>query len=140
MPAGEIQGIYKFKELVLEKHLLGQSVVDIAGGKRRRDGDIGEYIALAAKRTKVDGDRECLAAAARRIESNGDGECPALPIKRKRAAKHNMACKKELSPVVIFDTDSDLYKDIIICVSAIDKHIALDPDFLKYIDPALLAL
>ncbi|KAL2168257.1 hypothetical protein VTG60DRAFT_225 [Thermothelomyces hinnuleus] len=127
MPAGEMQGIYEFEELFLGKYLLGQSAVDVAGGKRRRDGDMGEYTAPAAKRTKVDGNGECLAAAAkctegngdgkcsapaaRRTESDGDGECPALPVKRKRTAKHNVACKKEPSPVVIFDTDSDLCKD-----------------------------
>lgn len=150
MPAGEMQGTHDFEE----KHLLGQSAADIAGRKRRRDGDMdGEYTVPAAKRTKGDGDGKCPAPAARRAESDGDRECPAPPAKRKRAARYNVAYKKEPSPVVIYDADSDLCMDVIICASNVDDeqqpcHLAknhmgssaaLDPDFLGHVDPALLA-
>ncbi|KAK4034076.1 hypothetical protein C8A01DRAFT_19067 [Parachaetomium inaequale] len=156
MPAGEMQGTHDFEELLrhgVEKHLLGQSAADVAGRKRRRDGDMdGEYTAPAAKRTKGDGDGKCPASAARRTESDGDRECPAPPAKRKRAARHNVAYKKELAPIVIYDADSDLCMDVIICASTVDEqqpcHLtknhmgssaALDPDFLGHVDPALLA-
>ncbi|KAK4134586.1 hypothetical protein BT67DRAFT_449509 [Trichocladium antarcticum] len=137
----------------VENHLLGQSAADIAGRKRRRDGGIDyKYIAPAAKRTKGDSDGKYPALAARRIESDGDKECPALPAKRKRVARYNVAYKKELSPIVIYDADSDLCVDVIICVSTVDEQqpcdltrnymgssAALDPDFLGHVDPALLA-
>ncbi|KAK4148362.1 hypothetical protein C8A00DRAFT_19795 [Chaetomidium leptoderma] len=161
MPAGEMQGTHDFEELLrpgVEKHLLGQSAADIAGRKSRRDGDMdGEYTAPAAKRTKGDGDGgdgdgKCPAPAARRTESDGDRERPAPPAKRKRAATHNVAYNKELSPVVIYDADSDLCVDVIICAPTVDEqqpcHLtknhmgssaALYPDFLGHVDPALLA-
>jgi len=172
MPAGEMQGTHDLEELLrhgVEKHLLGQSAADVAGGKRRRDRDMdGEYTAPAAKCTKGDGDGECPAPApkstegdgdgkypapaARRTESDGNRECPAPPTKRKRAARHNVAYKKELSPVVIYDADSDLCEDVIICASTVDEqqtcHLtknhmgssaALDPEPLGHIDPSLLA-
>ncbi|KAK4033331.1 hypothetical protein C8A01DRAFT_50046 [Parachaetomium inaequale] len=146
MPAGEIQGTYNFKELL-------RYTADIIGRKRKRDGDIdGEYIVPAAKCKKGDSDRKYPALATRRIESDGDREYPAPPAKRKRAARYNVVYKKELSPIVIYDTDSDLYIDMIIYISTIDEqqlyyltknHIgssaALDPDFLGHVDPALLA-
>ncbi|KAK4031220.1 hypothetical protein C8A01DRAFT_51612 [Parachaetomium inaequale] len=153
----EIQGTYNFEELLrysVEKHLLGQSAADVIGRKRRRDSDIdSEYIAPAAKRTKGDSDRKCPAPATRRIESDSDRECPAPPAKRKRADRYNVVYKKELALIMIYNTDSDLYIDMIIYISTIDKQqlyylmknyigssIALDPDFLGYIDPAPLAL
>ncbi|KAL2016576.1 hypothetical protein VTK56DRAFT_3277 [Thermocarpiscus australiensis] len=156
MPAGEIQGIHEFEELLQQsvgKHLLGQSAADVAGRKRRRDGDVdGESTAPAAKRMKVDGDGGCPAPAARRTESDGNRECPAPPAKRKRAARHDVGYKKELSPVVLYDAGSDLCEDVIICASTVDEQqtchftknhmgssAALDPDFLGHVDPALLA-
>lgn len=153
-----MQGTHNFEELLrhsVEEHLLGQSAADIAGQKRKRDGDMdGEYTLPVAKRTKDDGDGDgnCPAPAARRTERDGDRECPAPPAKRKRAARHNVACKKELSPIVIYNADSDLYMDMIIYASTADEqqpsHLtknhmglsaALDPDFLGHVDPALLA-
>ncbi|KAK4244551.1 hypothetical protein C7999DRAFT_35111 [Corynascus novoguineensis] len=156
MPAGKVPGIDGFRELLrhaVEKHPSGQAVPNAVGGKCKRDGDInGEYTAPTAKRTKGDGDGKCPAPAARRIESDGERECPDLPAKRKRAARHNAAYKKELSRVVIYDADSDPYEDVIICVSTLNQqqtcHLmnnymgssaALDPEFLGYVDPALLA-
>jgi hypothetical protein len=115
------------------------------------DGD-AECPAPSAKSTEGDGDGKCPAPAARRIESDGNRECPAPPTKRKRAARHNVAYKKELSPVVIYDADSDPCEDVIICASTVDEqqtcHLtknhmgssaALDPEFLGHVDPALLA-
>ncbi|KAL2015181.1 hypothetical protein VTK56DRAFT_6088 [Thermocarpiscus australiensis] len=97
MPAGEIQGIHEFEELLQQS--------------RRRDGDVdGKSTAPAAKRTKVDGDGGCPAPAARRTESDGNRECPAPSAKRARAARHNVAYKKELSPVVLYDAGSDLLR------------------------------
>ncbi|AEO60976.1 hypothetical protein MYCTH_2310759 [Thermothelomyces thermophilus ATCC 42464] len=154
MPAGEMKGTYDFEDLLrhgVEKHLLGQSAADVAGRKRKRDGDMdGEYIVPAAKRTKGGGNGKCPAPAARRTESDGDRECPA-PAKRTRAARHNVAYKKEPSPVPIYDADNDLCVDVIICASTVDEqqpchltknHVgssaALDLDFLGHVDPALL--
>jgi hypothetical protein len=108
MPAGEMQGIHEFEELLrqsVEKHLLGQSAADAAGRKRRRDGNVdGETTAPAAKRTKVNGDGESLTATAKYTEGDSDGKCPAPAVKRKRAARHNVAYKRELSPVVLYNT------------------------------------
>ncbi|KAK4125715.1 hypothetical protein N657DRAFT_678780 [Parathielavia appendiculata] len=101
MPAGEMQGTHDSEELLrpgVEKPLLGQSAADVAGRKRRRDGDMdGDYTAPAAKRTKSDGQGVCPAPA----ESDGNRECPAPPAKRKRAARH----KKELSLQVTEERD-----------------------------------
>ncbi|KAK3302484.1 uncharacterized protein B0T15DRAFT_543067 [Chaetomium strumarium] len=72
---------------------------------------------------------------------------------RKRAAKHNVAYKKEPPPFVIYDTDSGVCEDMIICASTVDEqqtcylgenHMGpstiLDSDFLGHVGPALLAL
>ncbi|KAL2196032.1 hypothetical protein P885DRAFT_78959 [Corynascus similis CBS 632.67] len=71
---------------------------------------------------------------------------------RARTAKHNVAYEKEPSPFVIYDTNSDVYEDVIICVSTVDEQqprylgenhtgpgTILDSDFLGHVDPALLA-
>ncbi|KAK3305039.1 uncharacterized protein B0T15DRAFT_398302 [Chaetomium strumarium] len=174
VPAGEAQGTYDFEELLrhgVDKHPLGQLAADGAGGKRKRDGGMsGEHTAPAAKRTKGDGDgkhpalaarrtesdgdgdRKCPAPAARHTESDGERECPALPANRKRAAGHKVAYRKELSPVAIYNADSDPCEDVIICASTINEQqtchftknligssAALDSEFLGNVDPALLA-
>jgi hypothetical protein len=97
-------------------------------------------------------DSECSAPAAKRKEGGDDGECSAPAAKRKRAAKQNVAYKKEPSPFIIYDIDSDLCHDMIICASTVDeqqtcyleeKHMGssaiLDSEFLGHVDPALLA-
>ncbi|KAL2257427.1 hypothetical protein VTK26DRAFT_185 [Humicola hyalothermophila] len=156
MPAGEAPGIDRFEELLrhaAEKHPSGQAAPNAVEGKRKRDGDLNsEYTAPAAKRTKGDSDGRCPAPAARRTESEGERGCRALYAKRKRAPRYNVAYKKERPPVVICDADSDLCEDVIICVSTVNEqptcHLtanymgstaALDPEFLGYVDPTLLA-
>lgn len=156
MPAGEAPGIDGFEELLrhaVEKHPSGQAVPNAVGGKRKMDGDMnGEYNAPAAKRTKGDGDGKCPAPAARHTVSDGERECPAPPANRKRAAGHKVAYKKELSPVAIYNADSDPCEDAIICASAVNEpqtcyfmknligsNAALDSEFLGNVDPALLA-
>ncbi|KAK4119689.1 hypothetical protein N657DRAFT_556128, partial [Parathielavia appendiculata] len=145
-----------FPELLrhaVEKHPSGQAVPNAVGGKRKRDDDgDGTCPAPAAKRTKGDGDGKCPAPAARRTESDGERECPAPPSNSKRAARHRVAYKKELSPVAIYDADSDPCEDVIICASTVNEQqtshftkkpmgssAALDPEFLGNVDPALLA-
>jgi hypothetical protein len=129
MPAGGMQGIHGVEELLrhaMDKHS-GPAVTNVAGGKRKRDGDM---------------DSECSAPAAKRKRA----------ARRKRAAKQNVAYKKEPSPFIIYDIDSDLCHDVIICASTVDeqqtcyleeKHMGssaiLDSEFLGHVDPALLA-
>ncbi|KAL2168264.1 hypothetical protein VTG60DRAFT_232 [Thermothelomyces hinnuleus] len=66
-PAGEMQGIYGFEELLrhgMEKHSLGQAATSVAGGKRKRDGDMDDkYTAPAAKRKERGDDGEYTALA-----------------------------------------------------------------------------
>ncbi|KAM7182610.1 hypothetical protein V8F33_014176 [Rhypophila sp. PSN 637] len=137
-PVGEIQGIKELLQHTIEKHPLEQAVTKIAGGKRKRHSD-GEHAAPTneTKEGKVDGD---------------NGEYTRPTIKRKRAATHDIAHKEGYSPVVIFNADNDLCEDVIIYAPTIngqqrrsltDNHIVpsaiLDPNFLRHVDPALLA-
>ncbi|KAK4149572.1 hypothetical protein C8A00DRAFT_18753 [Chaetomidium leptoderma] len=145
MPAGGMQGIHGFEELLrhaMDKHS-GQAVTNVAGGKRKRDGDMdGKYIAPAAKHKKGGDDGECTAPAAKRKRL----------ARRKKAAKQNVVYKKEPSPFIVYNTDSDLCHNVIICASTVDEqqtcyleenHMGpsaiLDSDFLGHVDPALLA-
>ncbi|KAK4234434.1 hypothetical protein C8A03DRAFT_18665 [Achaetomium macrosporum] len=143
-PAGEMQGIEELLRHAMEKHSSGQAVTNVAGRKRKRDGDMdGEYTAPAAKRK----------------EGGDDGEHTAPAAVRKRAAKHNVAYKKcnglgpkDPSPFVVYDTDSDLCEDVIVCASTVDEQqtcyptrnrtglsAILDSKFLGQVEPALLA-
>jgi hypothetical protein len=143
-PAGEVKGIEELPWQAIEKHPSGQVATNVARGKRKRDDDIdGEDTAPAAKRNKGGKDGEYTAPAAKRKRA----------AKPKRVAKHNVAHEKDLFTVVTYGPDSDLYKDVIICVSTVDKQEAcyltgtyigpsaiLDSNFLAHVDPALLAL
>jgi hypothetical protein len=142
MPAGGMQEIHGFEELLrhaMDKH----SGPAVAGEKRKRDGNM---------------DSECTAPAAKRKEGGNDDECTAPAAKRKRlatrkrAAKQNVTYKKERSSFIVYDTDSDLCHDVIICASTVDEQqkcyleenhtgpsVILNPDFLRHVDPALLA-
>lgn len=138
----------------MEKHPSGQAVSNAVGGKRKRDDDGGgTCLAPAAKRKRGGGDGKYPALSARRIESDGERECLVPPSNSKRAARHEVAYKKELSPVAMYGADDDPCKDVIICASTVNeqqtshstKHriglsTALDPEFLGNVDPTLLAL
>ncbi|KAK4249281.1 hypothetical protein C7999DRAFT_12829 [Corynascus novoguineensis] len=162
VPAQEMQGIHGFEELLrhaMEKHPPGQEATDVAGGMYEWDGDMdGEYTAPAAKRTEDGDDGENTALAVKHTEDGDDGEYAAPAAARKRVAarartaKHNVAYEKEPSPFVIYDTDSDMCEDVIICASTVDEQqlrylgenhtgpgTILDSGFLGHVDPALLA-
>jgi len=76
-----------------------------------------EYTAPAAKRKEGGNGGKNTAPAVKPKEGGDDGKHTAPAAVRKRASKHNVAYKKELSPVVIYGTDSHLYEEVIIYTS-----------------------
>ncbi|KAL2193985.1 hypothetical protein P885DRAFT_44073 [Corynascus similis CBS 632.67] len=123
VPAQEVQGIHGFEELL--RHAMEKH----PSGQAATD--------VAGGKHEWDGD---------------DGEYAAPAAARARTAKHNVAYEKEPSPFVIYDTDSDVCEDVIICASTVDEQqprylgenhtgpsTILDSHFLGHVDPALLA-